>query len=142
MNIRYFLILIVTVSLSLSGCAYKRLDPGYSLKVQVVSQDGLPAFTIECAPRAASRELTFADIFLSTLLATFSDGSDKDPSSQSPSMAAVSPIMGVLIAASTATRVEANKMLEKNEELHKDLSKALADGSIACPPKPTTGTGT
>ena len=74
MNIKYFAILIMVASLSLSGCAYKTTKGGFNFEAQVVTKDGFPTLIAKCTPTESKADLEITGDLIPKLLKKFYGG--------------------------------------------------------------------
>ena len=150
MNIRYFLILIVAVSLSLSGCAYKSTEAGYNFEAQVVIKDKIPTIVVKCTPTELMREFRFTDDVITSILKKVAKVPDQTPPSDegdTPDMTQfymtykqVKALMvrfqdPVLQGQVFDFLAEEAVSLGQATSLEDVLKSAIDNGSLACPPR-------
>ena len=162
MNIRYFLILIVAVSLSLSGCAYKATQGGYNFEAQVVAKDGFPTLIAKCIPTESKADLEITGDLIPGILkklfklAPVAFNQTELPDTTSPDMIedSFATLRSTLADNLTnalkkdLTGTSTSEVLRGNEDLIKlvreqakqaqtlkdVLKSAIENGSLACPP--------
>ena len=143
MNIKYFAILVVVASLSLSGCTYRSLESGYDFEAQVIDSNGSPKLIVKCIPTQFMREIRITDDFLLSALKKLAGATQMNQPEDSSSGSAAMMNVGLNTSkGSPEVMLEVAKYYVERQEsltsLYDVLKNALKNGLLACPPGVST----
>ena len=137
MNGKNLLTLIAAVSLSLSGCTYKTLAPGYDFEAQVVTEGGSPKLIVKCTPTESVKELAITDDIVRTILRKLAKVDQTDQPDDSESSEQMKEILDA-----TQGNEEVMKMmsevflLQQRSRTYRDavLNSVIVGDLLPCPP--------